>query len=407
MVSVRVETAFKGPVPGQVVTLNHIENSYSPRFQDGDRWLFYVQSAGGSKEWSVSGCERSRPLADAADDLLFLRALPDSLKLSRLSGDVALYENSTSDGLRRRRPLAGLRVTVTGEQVMKEMFTNADGVYEIYGLPGSSYRVDVELPTTMKLYFSMVSGRRSLQKGEVRLPPGGGADVNFALVFDNHLTGRVLDPSGNPIKDVCVDLESTDSRRLRISGCAKGDRFVLEHVPPGEYLLVANRSGKRTSAAPFGAVYFPGTEDRKKASVVRVGEGAHLAGFDIRVPALSPLVRLTGRLQFSDGVAIARETVRFIANDGKYREWVRTAQDGTFQITVVSGSPGHVEGQIAFNQQTAKECPEFGFALPAQAAIGVLTSPSVAIFADSDRFGVVVTFPYASCGDWRRARLRE
>src|SRR5260370_6523097 len=66
----------------------------------------------------------------AADDLLFLHALPESLKRTRLSGEVDLYEQSPAEGFRRQRPLAGVRVTIAGQSSVTEAFTDRDGLYE-------------------------------------------------------------------------------------------------------------------------------------------------------------------------------------------------------------------------------------------------------------------------------------
>ncbi len=84
--TVLVEEAFKSVEAGQEVTLHQPNDGCSPIYLEGERILFYLRPAKEAKAWVAPGCHRSRPIARASDDLLFLRALPESLKLTRFVG---------------------------------------------------------------------------------------------------------------------------------------------------------------------------------------------------------------------------------------------------------------------------------------------------------------------------------
>jgi hypothetical protein len=156
-------------------------------------------------------------------------------------------------------------------------------------------------------------------------------------------------------------------------------------------------------------LYYPGTVDKDKATIVTIGEGEHLDSLDIRVPALSRRIRVSGRMQFDDGTPIPEQSVNFIAADGGYREYARTADDGSFQLTLVAGVSGEVRGEIWVDRDSAARCPDFGAKLNPRAMIAILSPPPVAVAGTNDHSGVLLTFPFASCPEWQNygARLLQ
>jgi hypothetical protein len=94
---IKVEEPFKGVRREQSLTLKQQISSCGGEFTVDDRLLFYLFPAEEPDTWEVHACHRSRGLEAAADDFLFLRALPDSAKTNRLSGTVELYEQSWTD----------------------------------------------------------------------------------------------------------------------------------------------------------------------------------------------------------------------------------------------------------------------------------------------------------------------
>ena len=184
---VRVEEAFKGAQPGQQFRLSQAAQFCAPRFESGERRLFYLRSAG-----VMPSCYRSPPANYAADDLLFLRALPGSADGNRLSGRVQFFEGSPGQGLRNSKNLADCRITISGKGRRIEAHTNADGVYEVYNLAPGSYRVDVEVPPG-RLRIPLVLGRPDLRDTEIEMQQGSGIQVDFWLVADDPDLRKLLD----------------------------------------------------------------------------------------------------------------------------------------------------------------------------------------------------------------------
>ena len=183
----RVLKAFKGVQAGQMVTLHQPITSCTGAFQDAGELLFYLHPSDDGKGWLAPGCHRTRSADSAADDLLFLETLPKSLERTRLSGQVDLYEESPEEGFRRQKPLAGVRVRISGKTGVTETRTDANGVYEVYGLPAGSYRVDIDVPSGTKIRFASRIGRESKpspwsgDQQSVELSDRGSASVDFVL----------------------------------------------------------------------------------------------------------------------------------------------------------------------------------------------------------------------------------
>src|SRR5262249_13018870 len=114
---------------------------------------------------------------------------------------------------------------------------------------------------------------------------GTTADIDFVLVADNQISGRVVDASGMPIKGVCVQLQPTTgeaSNSFHRSYSNSDGRYVLSGMPPGQYLLTAELFVQGKPGQP--RLFYPGTAERKGAQVVTIGTGEHITGFDIHMP---------------------------------------------------------------------------------------------------------------------------
>jgi hypothetical protein len=291
---IQVEEPFKGSSKGEYFVLSQPGNDCAPKFKQGEHVLLYINPSSVPQVWVAFGCGRTRSLDFAKDDLMFLRALPNSADKSRFAGEVALYENSVSDGFRRSRVLPGVHVFFRSGNYSAEAVTNEDGVYEIYACPQGRYRVSMDIPKGLRIYFPMVGGgerRRNSIKDLLSPEPTidmgkrTAADIDFVLVVDNQISGRVFDSAGKPVKDVCVQLTpiaEKASSYFNVFGCSKDDgSYLLKDMPPGQYLITAEPWANGRPQLP--KVFYPGTTEPAVAGVVTIGVGEHLGGFNIRM----------------------------------------------------------------------------------------------------------------------------
>jgi hypothetical protein len=411
-VAARVDEAFKGARVGEEITFRQPSHNCAPKFDAGKRYLFYASYDAKTKTWEVYGCNRGSDLEGAADDLLYLRALPLSAQRNRVSGMLEHYEDGPDKEFSLVELLAGAKVRIKGKDKTYEVTTNADGVYELYDLPPGTYSIEPELPFGLKVRFPMQFGPAA-EKGAgvtVELGEKTSAGADFVISSDNVLGGRVLGPGGVPLKNVCLELQSTAKGEAggngRIFDCTDAEgRYKLEGVPPGKYVIALNRDGKLSGSEPFPTAFYPGTFEREKASIITVGRGDSRPDYDVALPALLPTVNVSGVLLYSDGRPVVREAVNFNVGspDARYetRSSALTDEAGRFSLTLLKGVPGRLRADMyVYNGKFEKPCPAVGKLLAAGAnGMGAVTAltQSVVFEAEKDLSDVRLVFDFPYC----------
>lgn len=407
---VRVVEPFKGVEKDQVLELRTTFSSCSGGFRDNGQLLFYLHPGKQAGTWVAYACHRTRALSGAADDLRFLRELPGSARGNRVSGLVQLYDEDPVNGFRLNRALPGVRVRAVSETNSHETSTSAEGLYEFRRLPPGTYTIQVDYPRGMALRFPMFYGMHSQQRLQQRddarleVTAESGDGFDFVLAHDTRISGRVLAPDGQPMKDVCVDLEpalTALKMASLVSDCTEPDgTYKLERLSPGSYRVVANREERPTAAAPFGKLYHPGTAEVEKAGLLTVAAGEHLDNVDIRVPELARRIELRGRLTFSDGVPVPHQSLYFREKEEGRPEYGRTDAAGNFTMRILVGRSGHLSSEINVERQEAAACPQFRAGFNPRGYIAGLKSTPAPVAGDKDISGMVVTFPFPSCEEW-------
>jgi hypothetical protein len=397
---VTVKEPFKGVSVGQQIVLKQAGNDCAPKFKAGSEVLFYLSPLQPGF-WVAPGCHRSRSLSDAADDLLFLRALPKSALANRLSGEVDLYENSPGVGFHKVRPFSGMRVTIASKAADFYAFTNTDGVYEVYGLPPGTYTVKIDMPPGLKLQFPVITGPgHGLLPREttVSLDNETAVSVDFVLYENNRISGVLLTPEGRPVQHSCLDLEPADleAGQRRIFGCTQQDgSFTLENMPSGRYILVGNKSGRISISEPFPTTYYPGVSTRGDGQVLEIVRGQSIEGLQFRLPTMVRQIAVSGRVQFSDGVPVPQAYLKHSSNDPTYRH---SDSDGHFSIRLLADKHGELSAEIVSAGSELEACPEWKAKGDSRMLV-TLTSSSVPI--SGDRSDVLLIMPVRSCPAWR------
>ncbi|MCU1328931.1 MAG: hypothetical protein JWN34_4301, partial [Bryobacterales bacterium] len=120
-----------------------------PDFREGEVWLVEAYRDQRDQQWTTSRCKRTKPVAEADEDLLFLRAWVLGQRLpAQVTGEVW---NSAG-----RTNMAGIQIhlrssmqtfSATTDRRGQFSFENLDaGVYEaVADLPGSGAPVNIDL----------------------------------------------------------------------------------------------------------------------------------------------------------------------------------------------------------------------------------------------------------------------
>jgi hypothetical protein len=419
---VQVEKVFKGKVTGDLLFRSY-GSSCDPTYKEGQRWLFYAYYKAEDKAWKIHACDRSSPIENANEDLLYLQGLPTSATKTRIAGSLRHYEESVENGFSLINNLVGNKVTITGEHKTYEVYTDRNGVYEIYGLPPGLYDVLPEIPLGLKLRFGIFHGpqeiidRKPLGKQSFlvtsrgKLAEAGCISEDFVLSSDTLIRGRVLGADGRALRNVCLKLEPVSnkvSRYFHIFDCTKADgSYTLDDMPPGEYRIVANDEGTVNSFEPFPTIYYPGTFDKEKATVVTVVAGDGPQVYDIIVPWRLPTRVLRGVLLYADGRPVANEFVWFRADekrkgfDGDMN--ATTDEQGRFSLVVLDGWKGKVFGSITIYEGLFSNCPAISKMIKEKGSDRLFDVESNAVSLEANQVmeNITLTMKFAYCAKTR------
>ena len=355
--------------------------------------------------WFAFGCGRSSGLGGATEDLLYLENLSKLRGKTRISGSIGGgYAYPDID-------VAGKKIKIIGAKKTYQTKTNEDGVFEIYDLPPGKYFIEPEIPAGWKINpymfrFSNVieSEAGSPKQVGVMLEPKKHASVDIVLTIDNYVRGRVLDPTGRAMYQVCVYLLRPEQQdALGPTDCTdEQGRFEIKEVPEGEYVLVANQDGKPSSHEPFPRIFYPNVMERERAAVINIRPGENVANLDIVIPKLEETVTISGVLRYSDGKPVADKSVQFRVT--KPNEKVhgdvnkQTDKAGRFTLSVLKGLTGELSGEFWLFIGVYKNCPKVDELL-AKGGGDLVTvySNIIKLTTEQDMYEVELTLPFPQC----------
>lgn len=235
-VALTVDRAFRGVEGTSVAVFTGLgggDCGYS--FKNGERYLVYAYRAQDGR-LTTGICSRTRPLAQAVDDLQFIESLATAKPGARISGAITHWERDLA-GVKehRQEPMPFVHVQVSGPSGGGQAATDEKGRYEFTGLPAGKYRVEVFPPPN----FSTVGLERDVELRDAR----SCAVANFGVHFDGQISGVVRGRSGDPVGGAVIQLLASsrpESQRMAEMLTATTDAsgfYRLTDVPPGQYVI--------------------------------------------------------------------------------------------------------------------------------------------------------------------------
>jgi hypothetical protein len=313
-------------------------------FKVGQRYVVYGSRYKGAEPLVTGTCSRTRPVAEAAEDLQFFQSLSSATGSPRVFGSVTqrepgtIYRDGTEYG-----PVGYVWLTLKNDTATYRALTDSKGRYELTGVPLATYDLTIEPPDGLtpgdRLTHTLTLGdRRSC------------AERNFTLRFDSRIRGSLRRSTGEPAAGVRVQLirkEYLDRNgpvdTIDTTSDAAG-AFEFREVSTGSYVLGVDifRSYGMSpdSEVVFAPTYHPGTSDLSRATIVdiRGGEAQELTPITLSPPLR--VHRLTGTVKYADGTPAIGATVTL---DDPIRKWLDLAEpietdgSGTFSFVVHEG----------------------------------------------------------------------
>jgi len=294
-------------------------------FLRNESYVVYAYKNADDNKLYTSICTRTNPVSEAAEDLEFLRGLTNAKAGATLYGQLIRYIGDVEHGPVDEGPkLAGVKITVTGEGKTIETRTNENGEFRVTGLSAGAYDAFPELPDKLgaisnrdqKDNFGRFTGREP-----IRLADRACGELTFLVQFNGKVSGKVVDAAGEPAKEVQVNLLSGEK------GDEKGDaywwtwtdiegNYEFVNVQPGSYLLGFNLKWAPDKDDPYPKTFYPGVKTRAEASLITVGEGEKLKGYDMTLPPRLTERKLKVEVVWPDGRPAVGVTVTYEPSEG-------------------------------------------------------------------------------------------
>jgi hypothetical protein len=344
-----VEQSFKGIYVNEVdvITWNGAQCGFGD-FTKGERYLLYLD--GNYKEGFLAHmCSGSTHISHASEDLKFLSSLTGKTcgtKLYGAVGNFGLDYIRDSEGLRSvLRVYNGVpEITITAKDnrgLILTAVTNREGAYEFTGiLPDVEYTVRVELPG----YFQ----KTRFSERKILIGASGCRRVDFPAIYDGSISGRVTDSDGKPVAKADIAIVRADEKvsslktQVRSATTNNEGRFILEGVPPGNYVLGVNITVAPDKDSPYRPTWYPDAPMRQAAEIIEVGPGQKLSGRDFLISRRLAERTIEGTVIWPDGRPAAKAYVKLSPSaqprqgTGGLRT-IRTDNKGHFRITGYEG----------------------------------------------------------------------
>ncbi|HXA76677.1 MAG TPA: hypothetical protein VNV41_06045 [Candidatus Acidoferrales bacterium] len=304
------------------------------RFQRGQQYVVFTHQGTDNRLFATI-CSGTRPVAAARALLPQLRAMRNGQRVASVFGVLrrseppflALPEDPDE-------PLANVSLKLRSRDDRFETSSDSDGVYSFYDVHAGEYSFTALLPVRMELT------RKSLTGGlpPFKIPNGACYEYDVDALPTGHIRGSVLGRGGKPLPLASVELYRAgtyDDSRPGLWGFqgAQGV-FDLDHVGPGDYVLVFNRANRMDPNAPFLRAFYPGVADLNDARPIKLKDGQQLLNVNMQVGGGYPTRLLRVQVKWHGVRPPGSVTVMAKADSGENPS-AQKLGDGLYQFTLL------------------------------------------------------------------------
>ncbi len=155
-VVVKVEKTFKGQ-NRKIIVLSQPQSTCDWDFSGnvGETLLLYLVCDKKTRKYSAIAEGMGGRVERENENLYWLNNLPMSLNRARLSGTVTLYRDEPFGFLDY---VVGTKIRIFNSENSFDVFTDRNGIYEIWDIPVGKYQIEPVIPPNLKLRFSLERG---------------------------------------------------------------------------------------------------------------------------------------------------------------------------------------------------------------------------------------------------------
>jgi hypothetical protein len=276
----------------------------------GSRYFVHAVWDGVHSSYRMAVCGNTRPVAQATDDIRYLRSRNAGTFRSYVSGSVLRnYTGHPFNNEYRVRGLPGASVVLKGSGRTLRAVADAAGHFRFDEVRPGQYTLTAIAPGYV-------------QRGEFTLSvPQGGCGLAEAGVFTNaSISGTVLKHDGTPAVGAKIGLLDTDPAlarphddpRQRVTDSS--GRFSLTNLPSGRFLLGVNIDGIDRYPGAIPPTFYPGVTSPGHAAVIALRPNEARKNLTLRLPPPREMREVRIQLKWPDGL---------VAKDGAIDAWLR------------------------------------------------------------------------------------
>jgi hypothetical protein len=335
----RIDESFARPdAPGSAAEIDIFsggdDGDCGYRFQRGQQYVVFTHQGTDNRLFATI-CSGTRPVAAARALLPQLRAMRNGERVASVFGVLRRSEPpflALPDD--PDEPLANVSLKLRSRDDRFSTSSNSDGVYSFYDVHAGEYSFTARLPVRMELT------RKSLTGGlpPFKIPNGACYEYDVDALPTGHIRGSVLGPGGKPLPLASVELYRAgtynDSRPGLWGFQGAQGVFDLDHVGPGDYILVFNRANRMDPNAPFPRAFYPGVADLNDARSIKLKDGQQLLNVNMQVGGGYPTRLFRVQVKWQGARPPGSVTVMAKADSGENPS-AQKLGDGLYQFTLL------------------------------------------------------------------------
>ncbi len=365
------------------------------RFKAGQQYVVFTHQ-GTEGRLFVTICSGTRPVADAKALLPQLRAMRSGQRVASVFGMLRRSEPpflSLPDDPDEPLPHVSLKLRSRDDRF--ETSSNSEGVYTFYDVHAGEYNFTAQLPVKMELTHRSQTGGLA----RFTIPNGACYEFDVNALPTGHIRGSVLGPGGKPLPIASVELYRAGNYSDTKPGLwgfqgAEGV-FDLDHVGPGEYVLVFNRTNRSDPNSPYPRAFYPGVADVGEAQTITLKDGQQLAKVNLTVMGGYPTHTLRVQVKWQ-GARPAGSVIVMAKADNGENPSAQKLTDGSYEFTLLDSANYTVSAwedltprRVAPTRRKSVECT-----LPSR----IEAEPVAVAGADTETKTITLTLESPDCG---------